>query len=164
MSDTPITSDGAEAIALPDVPDTTEAVKEYKKPKKVFTRSDIKKTVKVGVILPKIYPDYEPWEFDFRLKLSKDAEERRQEYLSLSPAEITSRSGEQTLDEVCDLLVSLPKGFDDLQDTGNGPGHSWRNYIETAPPDAKELLMTITEGANTLYWQAIAPREFRPQV
>ena len=130
--------------------------------KKVFTRNDVKKFVEVKVYLPKLYPDYEPWTFKLRLRLSKEAEERRQEMLALSATEATARASEQALDEVCDLLIELPSGFGDLKDTGQGPGHSWKSYVETAPDESsKQLLFAITEGADSLYWASISPREFR---
>jgi hypothetical protein len=114
----------------------TKPIQEKKAPpaKKVFSRSDV--------------------------KLSREAEERRQEYLSLSAADMTVKLREQALDEICDLLVALPKGFSDLQDTGQGPGHSYRSYVETADPETKDILLTITEGADNLYWSSISPREF----
>jgi hypothetical protein len=140
----------------------TKPIQEKKAPpaKKVFSRSDVKRSLSVAVHLPKIYPGYEPWEFELRLKLSREAEERRQEYLSLSAADMTVKLREQALDEICDLLVALPKGFSDLQDTGQGPGHSYRSYVETADPETKDILLTITEGADNLYWSSISPREF----
>lgn len=130
-------------------------------PKKVFTRNDIRNTVKCALTLPRIYPDYEPWEFEFRLALSVDAEDKRQDYLSLAPTKQTEKEHTQALDEVCDLLVSLPKGFGDLKDNGRGPGPSYREYVETAPAAMKEMLWKITEGAMNLYWRTIMPVEFR---
>jgi hypothetical protein len=132
--------------------------------KKVFTRADIKRSVPVMIHLPKVYPGYEPWEFEFRLKLSKEAEERRQEYLSLSASDMTVKISEQALDEICDLMVSLPKGFGDLKDTGQGPGPSFRSYVETSDPEVRDQLYTIVEGADNLYWQSISPREFHRAV
>jgi hypothetical protein len=155
--------------ATPDLQDwgtpATEEVQDKpanKKAKKVFNRNDIKKTVDFKVNLPKLYPDYEPWGFSMRLKLSREAEEKRQEFLSLSAVEQSAKASEEALLEVCDLLVALPTGFEDLQDTGNGPGDSWRNYVNTAPTvESRELLLAITEGADNLYWNSISPREFR---
>jgi hypothetical protein len=132
------------------------------KPKKVFSRSDIKKHIEVKVIFPKIYPDYEPWEFHMRLKLSTEAEDRRQEYLSLSASQRMVKVSEQALDEVCDLLVDMPTGFSDLESTGKGPGHSFRSYVETATdPSMKDFLYMLVEAADSAYWGAITPLEFR---
>ena len=149
------TDDEAEA-PKPTVPLVT--------PKKVFSRNDVVRAVKVFVHLPKLYPGYEPWGFELRLKLSQEAEERRQEYLALAPTEATVKLGEQNLDEICDLLVSTPSGFSDIKDDGKGPGSSFRNYVETADAEAKALLMQIVEGADNLYWASISPREFRREV
>ncbi|MEP6756384.1 MAG: hypothetical protein ABJA67_12845 [Chthonomonadales bacterium] len=132
--------------------------------KKVFSRNEIRRSVEVAVHMPELYPGFEPWVFKFRLKLTKEAEERRQEYLSLAAAQMTLKLSEQALDEVCDLLAALPTGFSDLKDTGQGPGHSFRSYVETADSEAKDLLLQIVEGADNLYWQKISPREFRRAV
>lgn len=130
--------------------------------KKVFSRADIKKHVEVKVVFPKLYKDYEPWGFKFRLKLSAEAEDRRQEYLSLSASQRLVKVTEQALDEVCDLLVELPTGFEDLMSTGKGPGHSFRSYVETATdPDMKDFLAMLVEAADSAYWGAITPHEFR---
>lgn len=130
-------------------------------PKKVFRRDMVVRDIKVSLHMPKLYPDIEPWEFRLRLKLSDDAEERRQEYLSFVPAEQTVKAKDQALDEVCDLLMSLPKGFEDLKDTGKGPGHSFRSYLESAEPEAKATLYQIVEGVSGVYWRTIMPYEFR---
>ena len=142
--------------ARPGEPKVTEQTK------KTFTRNDIKRHIELAIVFPKIYPDYEPWGFKFRLKLSAQAEERRQEYLSFAAADQTTKQTEQALDEVCDLLVALPTGFGDLQDTGLGPGHSFRSYVETATDtDMKDFLAMVVEAADSAYWGAIQPREFR---
>lgn len=135
-----------------------------KKALKVFTRSDIVRSVKVDVHLPSLYPGFEPWQFDLRLKFSQEAEERRQEYLALSASDQTIKEPEQNLDELADLLKSLPKGFGDLQDDGNGPGSSFKNYVLTSDPATKEMLLTIVRGAITLYWRKVSPQEFRRTV
>lgn len=131
------------------------------KPLKVFSRSDIKRYVKVQVSLPHLYPDYDPWTFKMRLKFTKDAEDRRQEYLALSASDQVVKEFDQNLDEVCDLLTELPKGFADLQDDGHGPGSSFRNYVESAPTDARDTLDKIISGAINLYWRKVTPQEFR---
>lgn len=133
-------------------------------PKKVFTLADIKRSITVSVHLPKLYPEFDPWEFDLRLKLSKEAEDRRQEYLSLSIGEAAVKLQEQALDEICDLLVALPKGFGDLTDNGKGPGSSFREYVNAAGPAQKEFLYVIVEGADNLYWASVMPHEFRRKV
>lgn len=129
--------------------------------KKVFTRNDVKKYVQVQVYLPHIYPDYDPWIFKLRLKLTSDAEDRRQEYLSLAPAKQVEKEDEYYLDEVSDLLIELPTGFGDLMDTGQGPGHSFKSYVETADPHAKDTLFAIVKGVSVLYWRYTSPHEFR---
>lgn len=134
------------------------------KRKKVFTRADIKKTIDFKVHLPRLYEDYEPWGFKLRLKLSKDAEERRQEYLSLAPVKQTAQASQHALEEVCDLLSELPTGFSDLVYDGQSAGSSWKGYVESATGEAKDLLLAITEGADNLYWASISPREFRTEV
>jgi hypothetical protein len=131
-------------------------------PKKVFTVADVKRHITVKVHLPFIYPDYEPWEFDLRLKLSQDAEERRQQYLALSAAQQTIKLEEQALDEVCDLLVSLPRGFGDLQAIGNNPGKAFEHYVKSiTDPDARQTVFNIVKTAEDFYWGMILPREFR---
>jgi hypothetical protein len=129
-------------------------------PRKTFSRDDVRRHIEVGVILPDLYPDYEPWKFKLRLKLSRDAEERRQEYLSLSPAEMTVKEQEQNLDELTDLLVDYPEGFSDLQ-KNLPPGPAFKDYVMSAPADMKDVLFSIVTGATTLYWRKISPREFR---
>lgn len=129
-------------------------------PEKGFTRDTVKKHLVVKVCLPALYGDHH-WDFKLRLKLTGEAEDRRQQYLALSAFERTQKWNEQVLDEVCDLLLALPRGFDDLKDNGRGPGSSLREYVETAPEDAKETLYTIIEGASQLYWARSLPQEFR---
>lgn len=137
-------------------------VKKEEKPKKVFTRNDVKRSIELNIVFPKIYPEYEPWGFKMRLKLSKEAEERRQTYLSLAASEQTASEFEQALDEVCDLLVEMPTGFGDLLATGKGPGDSFRNYVKTATDtDMKDFLAMVVTAADSAYWGAITPREFR---
>jgi len=157
--------DNTEATVTPQPESVVEAQQgetpDPPKPKKVFSRSDIKRSVEVKIIFPKIYPDYEPWVFNFRLKMSQDAEDRRQEYLSLSATQRMVKMSEQALDEVCDLLVDMPTGFSDLKDTGKGPGHSFRSYVETADPEMKDFLYMLVEAADSAYWGAITPLEFR---
>ena len=146
--------------------ENTAPTEQAPKPKKVFTRNDIKRYLDISVVLPKLYPDFEPWEFKLRLKLSGEAEDRRQEYLTLSAAKQTERSFEQCLDEMCDLLIDFPKGFADLKtDTGLAPGVAFKDYVDnTKDADAKQTLMLIVEGANVLYWRHVMPHEFRPKV
>jgi hypothetical protein len=142
-----------------NVPTTTA------KKTKVFIRSDVKRGLKISVHLPFLFEGYEPWVFSMRIKLSEEAEERRQEYLALAPSEQTVKFPEQALDEVCDLLTGLPTGFGDLQDNGKGPGPSFRSYVETtSDAEAKDLLYKIVIGASNLYWMQVTPREFRKQV
>lgn len=129
--------------------------------RKLFTRADVVRGVEVKVALPKLYPDYEPWAFKLRLKMTSDAEERRQVYLALNPTEQTLKETDQNLDELCDLLTALPKGFGDLKDNGQGPGSSFRDYVETASAEQRPILDTIVRGAVTLYWRNTSPQEFR---
>lgn len=157
MSDnTPVKEPQGEGLVVLDPP-------VINKPKKVFTRADVRKTVDINVVFPRLYPDYEPFGFKFRLKLGNEAEDRRQDYLSLAPTDRVVKQSEQALDEVCDLLVAIPTGFADMQDTGQGPGATFRSYVETATdPAARAMLDMIVEAADSAYWGATAPREFRP--
>jgi hypothetical protein len=144
---------------------TVEQPQAETKPKKVFTRDDVRSSIKVSVTLPRLYEGYDPWEFLLRIKLSTAAEEKRQEFLSLAPALQAEKTQEQNLLELCDLLKALPKGFGDLKDNGTGPGPSFREYVETCPSaEMKTMLYTIVEGAVNLYWRTIMPVEFRKQV
>lgn len=129
-------------------------------PKKVWTRKDVVRSVKLGVTLPTLYPDLEPWLFEMRLKLSVDAEERRAEYLALSPSDQTVKEQEQNLDELCDLLVAMPKGFGDLVDNGSGPGSSFKDYVMSSDETTKQTLFTIVRGAINLYGRKTSPHEF----
>lgn len=142
-----------------------QAIAEAQQPaKKVWTRGDVVRHIGVSVVLPSLYPNFEPWEFDLRLKLSQEAEERRQEYIALSAAQMTVKENDQNLDDLCDLLISAPRGFDDLKDDGRGPGSSFKDYVTTSPPDVRAQLDNIVQGAITLYWRKISPQEFRPKV
>lgn len=144
----------------PPVVDAQEAPKA----KKIFSRADVVRTVPISLHIPTLYPDFAPWEFELRLKLTEDAEERRQEYLALSPTEQTVKESEQNLDELCDLMVSAPKGFADLQYDGKSAGSSFKNYVMTSDEATKDMLLTVTRGAITLYWRKISPQEFRKSV
>jgi hypothetical protein len=128
---------------------------------KTFTRRDVKRTVDVEIHFPNLLPGFEPFGFKFRLALSREAEEARQEYLDLPAGERTDKESAQALNEVCDLLTELPAGFGDLRDLGRGPGFAFRSYVETAEPDARPMLDMIVRAADTGYWGKIMPREFR---
>ena len=141
---------------------------EAPKQKKVFTLADVKRYVPVSVNLPFMYQDYEPWSFKLRLKLSEDADERRQEYLALSAAEQTRKEQDQALDEICDLLTELPKGFGDLiplSETKRGmsqPGVVFKEWVNNiTDPDGKQTVLNIVASADRHYWGTILPREFR---
>lgn len=134
-------------------------------PKKVFTREDIKTSVDVVLAMPRLYPDYEPWAFKLKLKLSSKAEEARQDFLSLSAIKQTEGSDAYNLDEIADLLIELPTGFGDLKSDGVGPGSSFKTYVQTCQdPSVKELLYKIVEGVDRVYWNTILPVEFRKSV
>lgn len=130
-------------------------------PRKVFTRKDVVRNIEVKIALPALYPDFDPWTFKLRLKMTSDAEERRQEYLALSPTEQTLKETEQNLDELCDLIVAMPTGFGDLQDNGQGPGSSFKDYVQTATAEQRPILDSVVRGAMTLYWRKTSPQEFR---
>lgn len=139
--------------------ETKEETKEPATPKTTFTRASVAKSLVVKVFIPALYGEH-VFEFPLRPKLSIDAENRRQDYMALAAIQQTSNYAQQCLDEVCDLLNDMPKGFDDLQANGKGPGPSFMEYVETAG-DAKDALLSIVEGASQLYWAKVLPREFR---
>lgn len=151
-----------------------EVASEEAKPKKLFNRKDVKRFVPVDLALPFLYPldEYEPFGFKFRFALSRKMEENKQEYLSLSAMEQTEKEFEQALDEVCDLLVTLPTGFDFSEMTGGGnsipdiqAGNYFRQYVEsTTDTDAKQQLEAIVKQASIQYWNSITPRPFRRTV
>ena len=134
-------------------------------PKKVFTRNDVRRSVPVQVHMPQLYPGFDPWGFKLRLKMTQQAEERRQEYLALSASDQMVKESEQNLDELCDLLVEAPQGFGDLSTEGfANPGDAFKNYVNTADTVAKEMLLQIVRGAITLYWRKLSPQEFRKSI
>lgn len=132
---------------------------------KVFTRDSVRKTVPVQVHLPALYPGV-VWKFILRLKLSADAEEKRQEFLALAPATQVEKNAQQNLNELCDLLVAVPTGFGDMPTEVGAmtPGDVFHSYVTSAEADARETLDTITSGAITLYWRKISPQEFRTEI
>lgn len=129
----------------------------------VFVRGKGKRNIEFSFTLNRIFPDV-AFKFCLRTMLSKEAEEQRQKYLSLSALEQTYKEAEETLDELCDLMTKLPEGFGDLKDTGKSPGYSFRNYYETSDSEDKENLDLILRAAYGLYWGSLSPREFRKQV
>jgi hypothetical protein len=115
--------------------------------------------------LPDLLPGFKPFCFKLRLKLSSEAEETRQGWLSLAPAKQTTGENEEALNEICDLLLEMPRGFGDIKDNGRGPGASFREYVEgTTDGDTLALLYSIVSGASGLYWSKTMPREFRKPV
>lgn len=152
-------------VSQPNDTATKTEVVETPKPKtRAFVRTDVKPYIEKKIILPSLFPvdEYDPFQFRFKIKLSGDAMERREQYLSLAAAEQTIKQSEQALDEVCDLLYDLPQGFGDLKQLGLNPGESFKSYVNsTTDATQKAVLMTIVEGANSAYWNAVAPREFR---
>lgn len=151
------------AVTSPSTTTVSDPVPGTKPTKKVFSKAKVVRSVEVGVTLPKLYPDFEPWVFKLGLKLSKDAESRRQSYLSLSASDQQVKLEEQALDEICDLLLESPTGFEDLQHiAGPSAGPQFRQYVEsTTDIEAKKTLLAIVDGASTLYWRTILPQEFR---
>lgn len=135
---------------------------EAPKPKKVFSRADVKPTIPINVIFPEIFPDYEPFGFKMRLKLSREAQEQREQHHALAAKKQTENYTLQCLNEVCDLITELPTGFSDLKEIGHGPGASFRSYFEhTNNPDEKAFLSMVVEAASAAYWGAVQPLRFR---
>lgn len=130
-------------------------------PNKVFTREDVIRHVPVAIHLPMILPGYAPFEFKLRLKLSKEAQEAREQYLALSQTAQVTQEDDVNLNELCDLMTETPKGFADLTDIGTGPGDSFKSYVKTATGSSREILNIIVRGATNLYWKKLAPQEFR---
>lgn len=135
---------------------------------KVFTRNEVKRFIPVDILLPLLYPGYAPWGFKFKLALSKDMDEKKQEFLSLSAQEQTDKDYSQSLDEICDLMLELPTGFGDLNPEGRTvaePGKVFRAYVQgTTDSEALQTLKIIVKGAANEYWTKIAPRSFRGTV
>lgn len=149
--------EGQATASAPEIPAKT---------KKLFTRDSAPRSIPISVHLPKIFPDYEPWVFPMRMKLSEDAESQRQDYFSWSLAKQSEKGHNQALNEVCDLLTALPTGFGDLvKIEGQKPGTTFRNYIEgTTDAAQRHMLDLIVGGAATLYWNSVMPREFLEKV
>ncbi len=147
-------------------PQTTPKVEEIIPaiPKTLFTRAAVTRSVPVHIHFPGLMPDLAPFKFNLRLKLSADAEERREEYMALSATEQTVKNSEQQLDELCDLLTKLPSGFGDLESNGGTPGESFKSYVLGSDPATKDFLFNTVQGAMTLYWRKLSPHEFRPAV
>jgi hypothetical protein len=122
--------------------------------------------VPISLALPFIFEDYEPWTFKLRYKLSADAEKRRQKHATLAPAKKAEMIDERNLDELCDLLVELPTGFDGLKEVqGQKPGDTFMNYVKTiSDPNGKAIVMQVVGGALDHYWGKLMPQEFRPTV
>lgn len=131
---------------------------------KGFTRDEIIPAIVAPIHLPKILPN-RVFTFKMRMKFSVKAEEDRQIWNNYSQAKRTETQSEQALKEVCDLLKEMPQGFADLKYDGKSLASSFYNYVTmTQNPETKEFLMLVAEGANSYYWNAIAPQEFRPKV
>lgn len=155
MSETEQGHSAATKPVLEDVSESTEAPK-------VFTRKDVRRTVPVSIHFPQLMPGI-VFGFEMRLKLSQEAEDSRQEYLSLSQADQTLKQDEQNLNELCDLLVNYPTGFGDLQ-TQLPPKDAFKDYVKNADPEAKAFLNNLVQGAINVYWRKISPQEFRKTV
>lgn len=136
------------------------------KPKRKWSRKETKRVFDV-YLDQEGYEEFEPWHFQFRPMLSAEATARREKWLGLSAKERVAGLKEQMLDEVCDLMVAEPEGFEDFP-AGNGPGdvgQRFREYVTgTADPVERAQLDQIVEAANTAYWAKTSPREFRPKV
>lgn len=150
-------------LEVTEVENETEKSKPKETVKQVSRFSlDIKKpVVTLALDLPQLLPDFEPFEFDFKLSLSDEAEDRRQDYLAQSPFNQTVNETSQALDELCDLLATGPRGFEGLTDTGTGPGDAFRAYYNKANGDAKIILDIVIKHAVRAYWNVITPRSFR---
>jgi hypothetical protein len=148
-------------VQAPASEPTSEVEAPAQKKPKLFSRDNVKKSIDLKFTFPIIDPDI-VFGFKLRLKLSREADDRRQTYVGLSAVKQTETVTQQALDEICDLLVELPTGFEDLHLLPSGPGESLRNYYETTTdPYAKEFIGMVIEAADVRYWNAITPREFR---
>lgn len=131
-------------------------------PKKMFTRETHVPIVKVKLAMPDLLPGYEPFEFDCRLALSAEMDEKRQEFLSQSIYDQTVGEDVEALKELCDVLVSVPRGFGDIQEIpGLSAGDAFKQYIEHAPSHQRDLLNRIVTTAMGTYWRMVTPRIFR---
>jgi hypothetical protein len=139
---------------------------------KVFKLDDIKRVIEVSIHWPALYPGYEPWVFKLRLALSKDIEEKRQEWMGLTEAEANKPGKLESiaLDQICDLLTEHPSGFGDLGNPAElvslNPGSTFRSYVAKASenPEQKETLNRIVVAAYNGYWGRALPQSFRPAV
>lgn len=164
-------ADNASRITPAQSPPPTQKVEDSVKPEdskpapalKLFTLSDVKRVVEVPVTWPSMYPGFLPWEFEFRLALSKEVDKARQTFLGLPEEEARDQKRYRALilDQVCDLLVRLPTGFGDLQDNGQAPGVVFRQFVEgITDPDQQETVYRITFAANNGYWNRCSPQSF----
>jgi hypothetical protein len=130
--------------------------------KQFFSRSAVPPTLEIKIGLPDLFPDWEPFGFEFGYALSRECEQRREKYMAMAVADRVAKRDEQALDEVCDLLRGQPVGFGDYTPiVGQTPGQSFRSYVEhTTDPDARLIVNKVVNAAEVLYWDKITPREF----
>lgn len=140
-------------------------------PRKRFSRATGRKPIPIFLKFPTgPLAELEPIKFTFRMQLSKDAQTRREKWLGQNAQDRTASVDEQILDEVADLLIAEPEGIEDWAEPGGDDGagnvgQRLRQYVaETTDADSLFILKQILEAANTAYWAAITPREFRPAI
>jgi hypothetical protein len=131
----------------------------------VFSRKNVARKIIVS-LSSKVYKGYKPWVFTLRLALSGEAQTRRDKWLGLSQVEVNRTVKNQIIDEVCDLLLEDPQGFEDLPTNitggGAGAGQRFKRYYEDSADDAdfRFWLERIARAVNDAYWDAVSPREF----
>jgi len=133
--------------------------------KRRFSRTDIPRTFRVGIQFHKLLPDHEPFVFTFRYQLSSEARKKREAWLGMDAEQRDAAARQQTIEELADLLVADPTGFEDWPTGGATPGDNLRQYVaETTDPNDLEFVYNILDAASTQYWNYVLPREFLTQV
>lgn len=137
-------------LTAPEAPDAASPAR------KIFTRKDSRPTVTVSVYT-RMYEDFAPFVFEFRLSLSREQKEKREQWLSLSAVDNLAKAQREAIEEVADLLVREPEGFGDFPVSERPLRERAIEYFSS-----DEFLGNVAEAANTLYYNKILPREFRP--
>jgi hypothetical protein len=175
MSDTPNSDDMPEVrieLSEGDAPHTKEVITNDPPAKKRFSIRKPPRGMKITVSWPRLLPGYEPFVFRLRLALSEDMQKKQEEWAALPADKLAAQQKGQILEEICDLLVDHPTGFDpeeyDYANPGD-PGNVLRSFVAAvtglgADPDAKFIVEGIVRAANNGYWDTVAPRSFSGEI
>jgi hypothetical protein len=156
-----------------DVPPDDKGQDKKQKPedppkKKYFSVRNPPRGMKITVSWPKLLPGCEPFVFRLRLALSEDLQKKQEEWAALPADKIAELQKGQILDELTDLLVDHPTGFNPEEypyGDPRDPGVVLNLFVQgVTDPDSKLIVEGTLRATNNGYWATLAPQTFSGEI